>query len=91
MSCRAVPRHPPSRRSVFGGRVVPGQALLKALPPLFESKDAKARERVKEIVVRGHARVPTAAAAAAASESSSSIERQQRQQATAAAAAACQL
>lgn len=35
----------------FGGRALPAQAILKALPPLFDSKDAKARERVKEITV----------------------------------------
>jgi hypothetical protein len=30
---------------------MPAQQILKALPPLFESKDAKARGSVKEIVV----------------------------------------
>lgn len=31
--------------------MLPAQQILKALPPLFESKDAKARDKVKEIVV----------------------------------------
>ncbi len=35
----------------FGAKVVPANTVLKALPPLFESKDAKARDKVKEIVV----------------------------------------
>ncbi|PNH12606.1 Protein MOR1 [Tetrabaena socialis] len=35
----------------FGHRVVTPNPILKALPALFESKDGKAREKVKEIVV----------------------------------------
>lgn len=38
--------------SLFGHRVVTPQPIIKALPALFESKDGKAREKVKEIVVR---------------------------------------
>lgn len=37
--------------SLFGHRVVTPQPIIKALPALFESKDGKAREKVKEIVV----------------------------------------
>ncbi|CAD7700615.1 unnamed protein product [Ostreobium quekettii] len=36
--------------STFGTKVVPPQPILKALPPLFESRDAKAREKVKALV-----------------------------------------
>ncbi|KXZ46795.1 TOG1 protein [Gonium pectorale] len=36
---------------MFGHRVVAPQPIIKALPALFESKDGKAREKVKEIVV----------------------------------------
>lgn len=43
---------PPPRRA-FGARALPSQAILKALPPIFDSKDAKARELAKLIVVRG--------------------------------------
>lgn len=32
--------------------MVPGQPILKALGALVESKDAKARDKVKEILVR---------------------------------------
>ena len=39
-------------RSAFGTKVVPPQATFKALPSLFESKDGKAREKVKDLVVR---------------------------------------
>ena len=39
-------------RSAFGTKVVPPQATFKALPALFESKDGKAREKVKDLVVR---------------------------------------
>jgi hypothetical protein len=35
----------------FGARALPAQVILKALPPMFESKDAKARELTKLIVV----------------------------------------
>ena len=34
----------------FGARALPAPPVLKALPPLFESKDAKARELAKQIV-----------------------------------------
>lgn len=43
----------------FGARALPAQVILKALPPIFESKDAKARELAKLIVVGA----PAAAAA----------------------------
>jgi hypothetical protein len=36
----------------FGARALPAPVILKALPPMFESKDAKARELTKLIVVR---------------------------------------
>ncbi|GLC42611.1 hypothetical protein PLESTB_001118900 [Pleodorina starrii] len=35
----------------FGHRVVAPQPIIKALPALFESKDGKARDKVKELVV----------------------------------------
>lgn len=35
----------------FGAKVVPHQPILKAVPSLFESKDGKARDKVKELVV----------------------------------------
>lgn len=38
--------------SLFGHRVVTPKPIMVALPALFESKDGKAREKVKEIVVR---------------------------------------
>jgi hypothetical protein len=31
---------------------VPAKQLIKDLPPVFESKDVKARDKVKEIMVR---------------------------------------
>ncbi|GIL58886.1 hypothetical protein Vafri_13702 [Volvox africanus] len=37
--------------NLFGHRVVPPQPIMKALPSLFDSKDGKAREKVKDIVV----------------------------------------
>jgi hypothetical protein len=37
---------------VFGARVVPINEVLNALPALLESKDAKARDKTKEIMVR---------------------------------------
>lgn len=40
-----------THRRAFGAKALPAQAILKALPPLFESKDAKARELAKLIVV----------------------------------------
>lgn len=36
----------------FGVPTVPVKLLVKDLPSLFESKDVKARDKVKEIVVR---------------------------------------
>lgn len=54
---RATPRaaspHPPPHVPcrAFGARALPAQAVLKALPPIFDSKDAKARELAKLIVV----------------------------------------
>ena len=41
----------------FGAKALPAQAVLKALPPMFESKDAKARELTKLIVVRAGRRL----------------------------------
>ncbi len=41
-------------RSFFGAKVVPPQQVMKALPKLFETKDGKARDKVKDVVVRGH-------------------------------------
>jgi cytoskeleton-associated protein 5 len=38
--------------SVFGTKVVDPKPLFKALPSLFESKDGKAREKVKDLLVR---------------------------------------
>lgn len=35
----------------FGAPTVPVKQLIKDLQPLFESKDVKARDKVKEIVV----------------------------------------
>jgi hypothetical protein len=35
----------------FGVPTVPVKVLIKDLQPLFESKDVKARDKVKEIVV----------------------------------------
>lgn len=43
----------------FGVPTFPVKQLIKDLQPLFESKDAKARDKVKEIVVSGHAHLPT--------------------------------
>lgn len=37
--------------SAFGTKTVPPQPVFKALPALFESKDGKAREKVKDLVV----------------------------------------
>jgi len=37
--------------SSFGTPTVPVKQLIKELQPLFESKDVKARDKVKEIVV----------------------------------------
>jgi len=34
----------------FGTKVVPPQPILKSLPPLFDTKDAKIRDKVKELV-----------------------------------------
>jgi hypothetical protein len=55
-------------RSSFGGRAMPAQQILKAMAGMFESKDAKARALVKEIVVRAlhKAAVATCALTAAA-------------------------
>lgn len=39
------------RRSAFGPKVVPVRPLFGALPALFEVKDGKARDKVKEITV----------------------------------------
>jgi hypothetical protein len=39
-------------RSSFGGRAMPAQQILKGMAGMFESKDAKARALVKEVVVR---------------------------------------
>ena len=41
-----------SVRSFFGAKVVPPQLVMKALPKLFETKDGKARDKVKDVVVR---------------------------------------
>lgn len=41
--------------SAFGTKTVPPQPVFKALPALFESKDGKAREKVKDLVVSAHA------------------------------------
>ena len=46
-----LPALPSALRSAFGTKVVPPQATFKALPSLFESKDGKAREKVKDLVV----------------------------------------
>jgi hypothetical protein len=37
--------------STFGTKVVLPQATFKALPVLFETKDGKAREKVKDLLV----------------------------------------
>ncbi|GAX77872.1 hypothetical protein CEUSTIGMA_g5314.t1 [Chlamydomonas eustigma] len=37
--------------SLFGTKTIPPQPILKALPALFDSKDGKAREKVKDLVV----------------------------------------
>lgn len=38
--------------SQFGTKVMEPKPVLKALPPLFDTKDGKARDKVKELVVR---------------------------------------
>ena len=38
--------------SSFGTKVVLPQSTFKALPVLFETKDGKAREKVKDLLVR---------------------------------------
>eukprot|EP00798_Chlamydomonas_sp_ICE-L_P001437 gene1437-32811_t len=37
--------------SLFGAKVITPQPVLKALPKLFETKDGKARDKVKDLVV----------------------------------------
>ena len=45
---------PPADCSLFGTKVIVAQPVFKAVPGLFESKDGKARDKVKELLVQNH-------------------------------------